>query len=179
MNDQRENPAVLADGTAPLTPSEFLERLEAMGIAHESFSPEPVFTVEQSKQMRGELEGAHVKNLFLRNKKGVMWLVTCLEDRKVDLKALGDKLGAGRLSFARPERLMKYLGVIPGAVTTFAVINDPSGAVRVALDRALVEASRINLHPLTNSMTTTVAAEDLVRFLEAVDHAPRVIDFEH
>jgi Ala-tRNA(Pro) deacylase len=171
-------PAMLADGSAPLTPGEFLARLEAIGIGHETFEHAPVFTVEESKRMRGELDGAHVKNLFLRNKKGVMWLVTCLEDRQLDLKSLGEMLDAGRFSFASPERLMKYLGVIPGAVTAFAVINDTTGLVNFALDRALLNATCINLHPLTNTMTTAITPADLRKFLEAVNHPPTLIDFD-
>lgn len=178
MNDPSEVRRVLADGSAPLSPAEFLTRLEALGIAHETIEHAPVFTVEESKRMRGALDGAHVKNLFLRNKKGAMWLVTCLEDRRVDLKWLAETLGAGRFSFASPERLMKYLGVIPGAVTTFAAIHDVTGAVRVALDRGLLEASRVNLHPLTNAMTTTIRAQDLPRFLDAVAHPPKLIEFD-
>lgn len=178
MNDEGEIPAILAGGGAPLSPAGFLKRLESLGIAHSTFEHDPVFTVEESKRMRGDLDGAHVKNLFLRNKKGAMWLVTCLEDRLVDLKWLADTLGAGRFSFARPERLMKYLGVVPGAVTTFAAIHDTTGSVRVALDGGLLRAPSINLHPLTNAMTTTIRAADLLRFLEAVGHPPKLIDFE-
>ncbi len=178
MTDEAEIPRILADGSAPLSPAEFLVKLESLGIAHSTFEHAPVFTVEESKRARGNLDGAHVKNLFLRNKKGNMWLVTCLEDRQVDLKSLGERLGAGRFSFASAERLMKYLGVIPGAVTTFAAIHDTTGAVRVALDNALLNASRINLHPLTNAMTTTIRSADLLRFLEAVGHPPEIIQFE-
>jgi Ala-tRNA(Pro) deacylase len=178
VNDAREIAPILADGGTPLSAAEFLTKLESLGIAHASFEHEPVFTVEQSKRTRGNLDGTHVKNLFLRNKKGVMWLVTCLEDRVVDLKWLAEKLDAGRFSFASPERLMKYLGVIPGAVTTFAAVNDNTGSVRVALDSALLDSSRINLHPLTNAMTTTIGSADLLRFLEAVAHPPTLIEFE-
>src|SRR3546814_12479230 len=94
----------------------------------------PVFTVEEAKALRGELPGHHIKNLFLRNKKGQLWLVTCLEDRAVDLKGLGERLGAGRFSFGSADRLMTYLGVRPGAVTPFAVINDQEDAVPMVLD---------------------------------------------
>ncbi len=178
MNDPSETRSTLTDGTAPLSPAEFLAKLESLGIAHTTFEHDPVFTVEESKRMRGDLDGAHVKNLFLRNKKGKMWLVTCHEDRPVDLKWLAETLGAGRFSFASPERLMSYLGVTPGAVTTFAAINDNTRSVRVALDSALLNASRINLHPLTNAMTTTIGSADLLRFLDAVGHPPTLIEFE-
>ncbi len=138
----------------------------------------PVFTVEEAKAQRGELPGSHIKNLFLRNKKGAMWLVTCLEDRRIDLKALGTALEAGRFSFGSAERLMTYLGVLPGAVTPFAVINDKDAHVQVVLDRGLLDHDPINAHPLVNDMTTAIAAEDLIRFLEAVGHPPRIFDLD-
>ncbi len=167
----------LIDGTPPATPEDLLARLEALGIAQTSVEHPPVFTVDEAKALRGELPGAHIKNLFLRNKKGVMWLVTCLEDRRIDLKNLGERLGAGRLSFGSAERLMHYLGVLPGAVTPFAVVNDHRGAVTVALDRDLLERDPVNCHPLTNTRTTAITARDLVRFLEAGGHTPQIIDF--
>ena len=138
----------------------------------------PVFTVEEAKALRGELAGGHVKNLFLRNKKGRMWLVTCLEDRRIDLKALGERLGGGRLSFGSAERLMTYLGVVPGAVTPFAAINDKTGAVTVVLDREVFAQAPINAHPLANDMTTAIEPDDLVRFLEAENHPPEILDFD-
>jgi Ala-tRNA(Pro) deacylase len=104
-----------------------------------------------------------------------MWLVVCPEDREVDLKDLGERLGAGRLSFGSADRLMKYLGVIPGAVTPFAVINDKGGHVRVVLDQKLRTVGALNFHPLDNAMTTNIGADDFVRFLEAENHAPRFI----
>jgi Ala-tRNA(Pro) deacylase len=172
------NPNVLLDGTAPATPQSIIETLTAVGIASHTHSHAPVFTVEQAKILRGELPGAHIKNLFLRNKRGRMWILTCLEDRTLDLKQLGTRLGSGRLSFGSPQRLMSYLGVIPGAVTPLAVINDRSGAVVVVLDRALVEAATINVHPLTNSRTTALTPAGLLAFLNAVDHAPTIMDFD-
>ncbi len=117
------------------------------------------------------------RNLFLRNKKGVMWLVTCQEDREIDLKALGERLGAGRFSFGSAERLMKYLGVLPGAVTPFAVINDRRSQVAVVLDSTLPEQDPVNCHPLVNTMTTALSGYDLVRFLEAEGHPPQLLDF--
>jgi len=162
----------LADGTAPATPAELLDRLVALGIDAKTVSHEPVFTVEEAKMHRGELPGAHTKNLFVRDKKGVMWLVVAIESQPVDLKALAEALGHKRFSFASHERLMKYLGVIPGAVTPFGVMNDHGGAVRVALDESLRAHEIWNFHPLDNAMTTTLRGEDMVRFLEAVHHPP-------
>ena len=137
----------------------------------------PVFTVEQAKALRGDLPGHHIKNLFLRNKKEEMWLVVALEDRPVDLRRLGDELGAGRLSFGSPDRLRRTLGVEPGSVTPLALINDEARVVRLALDRGLTSGGPVNAHPLVNTMTTAIAAEDLQRFFEATGHVPLWLDF--
>ncbi len=153
--------------------------LERLGARTTLVTHPPVFTVEQAKRHRGADEaGAHVKNLFVRNKKGEMWLVTTLEDRPVDLKALGRRIGAGHLSFASPERLRAHLGVEPGSVTPFAAMNDREGVVRVVLDAAILAAERVHCHPLTNDRTLAIAPRDLVRFLEDCAHAPGTIDFD-
>jgi Ala-tRNA(Pro) deacylase len=172
-----ETPSRLADGGAPATPEDLLARLRALGIAARTIEHPRVFTVEESKSLRGQLEGGHTKNLFLRNKKGVMWLVTCLEDRQVDLKTLGAALDMGRPSFGSADRLMRFLGVVPGAVTPFAVLNDTGGQVRVALDRRMMaDHELLNFHPLDNAMTTTLSPADLRRFLDAVAHPPVLLD---
>ena len=161
--------------TLPTSPEQLLARLAALGLKTRTVSHPPVFTVEEAKALRGELPGAHIKNLFLRDKKGKMWLVVAEEDRPIDLKALGELLG-GRLSFGSADRLMIYLGVLPGAVTPFAVINDRERLVTVALDAGMLLRSPLNYHPLRNDRTTAIAPEDLVRFLEAEGHPPRILD---
>jgi Ala-tRNA(Pro) deacylase len=117
-----------------------------------------------------------VKNLFLRDKKGEMWLVVAEEDRKIDLKALAARIGAGKVSFASAERLMQYLGVIPGAVTPFGLINDRACRVRVVIDAGLLAHDPVNVHPLANDRTTAIAPGDLLRFIEACGHRPQVLD---
>jgi len=169
---------LLLDGSAPATPQSIIDSLTAIGVENQTHNHAPVFTVEEAKSLRGELPGAHIKNLFLRNKRGGMWILTCLEDRTLDLKTFAVRLGSGRLSFGSSQRLMSYLGVIPGAVTPLAVINDRSGAVNVVLDRALMDASTINVHPLTNSQTTAITPAGLLAFLNAVDHAPTIMDLD-
>ena len=159
------------------TPEQLFAKLDALGIAHRTVSHPPVFTVEEAKKLRGELPGAHIKNLFLRNKKEEMWLVVALEDRAIDLKRLGEVLGAGRLSFGSPERLKTYLGVEPGSVTPFSVINDTGHKVTLVLDRGLEQDGPINAHPLTNTMTSALSLTDLLRFFEATGHVPRWLDF--
>ena len=160
-----------------LSPQDLFQKLDALGIAHRTVEHPPVFTVDEAKAMRGALPGAHIKNLFLRNKKEEMWLVVALEDRVVDLKRLGEVLGAGRLSFASPERLKRHLGVAPGSVTPLALANDEGHGVRLALDRGIVEAGPVNAHPLVNTLTTALSAADLLRFFAATGHAPRWLDF--
>jgi Ala-tRNA(Pro) deacylase len=160
-----------------LTPQHLFARLDALGLAHRTVEHAPVYTVEQAKEHRGVLPGHHIKNLFLRNKKEAMWLVVALEDRAIDLRKLGERLGAGRLSFGSPERLRTHLGVEPGSVTPFAVANDTAHQVTLVLDRAVAAGGPVNAHPLTNTMTTAIAFADLARFFEATGHAPQWLDF--
>ena len=167
---------LLVGGSAPRRPSDLLAYLEELNIESATFEHPAVFTVEEAKAHRGSLEGAFTKNLFVRDKKGVMWLIVALEDRVVDLRALAESLGHKRFSFGSPERLMKYLGVIPGAVTPFGVFNDVTGAVQVALDKGLRAFDLWNFHPLDNGMTTTIGPADMIRFLESVRHPPRWVD---
>ncbi len=162
----------------PTTPEQLLARLGELGIAQHTTRHQPVFTVDEAKALRGEMPGSHIKNLFLKNKKGGMWLVTCLEDRRIDLKALAARLGSGRFSFGSAQRLMTYLGVEPGAVTPFAVINDRRRAVKMVLDRGVLAAAPVHAHPLVNDMTTSIAPADLLRFLEAEGHPPEIIDLD-
>lgn len=172
-------PAQLADGGRPATPEDLFQRLRALGIETTTVEHPPVFTVEEAKSLRGELPGAHTKNLFLRNKKGRMWLVVCLEDREIDLKQLGDWLESGRLSFASADRLMRHLGVVPGAVTPFSLINDVGGRVQAVVDAGMMARfQRLNFHPLDNAMTTGIAPADLERFLADTGHPPQSLDFD-
>ncbi|MHA1600122.1 MAG: prolyl-tRNA synthetase associated domain-containing protein [Alphaproteobacteria bacterium] len=160
----------------PTSPETLLARLESLGIETHTVNHPPVFTVEQAKALRGELPGHHIKNLFLRNKKKRMWLVVCLEDRQLDLKALAAALDAGRFSFGSAERLMTHLGVEPGSVTPFAAINDTNAQVAVVLDTAVTTNGPVNCHPLVNNMTTAIAPADLIRFLESIGHPPHLLD---
>lgn len=160
-----------------LDPQQLFARLDQLGISHRTVEHPPVFTVDEAKALRGNLPGHHIKNLFLRNKKEEMWLVVAIEDRAVDLKRLGEVLGAGRLSFGSPERLRRHLGVEPGSVTPLALINDESRNVRLAFDRGLMDGGPVNVHPLVNTMTTAMTAADLLRFFAATGHPPHWLDF--
>jgi Ala-tRNA(Pro) deacylase len=163
------------DGS-PTTPAALLQFLAEHGIAHRTVEHPPVFTVEQAKALRGSLPGGHIKNLFVRNRREEMWLVVALEDAGIDLKRLADHLGAGRLSFGSAERLLRVLGVKPGSVTPFALINDRDRQVRLVLERQVLKHDPINAHPLVNSMSTAVSPQGLLRFLAVTGHAPRLID---
>jgi Ala-tRNA(Pro) deacylase len=135
------------------------------------------FTVEEARAMRGEIPGAHCKNLFLKDKNASLWLVVCLEDSRVDLKALPAMIGSSRLSFGNSELLRQVLGVDPGSVTPFALINAVPGSVRVVLQQAMMRHDLLNYHPLENSATTTISSEDLVKFITACGHDPRILPF--
>jgi Ala-tRNA(Pro) deacylase len=167
--------------TAPMTaalaatPDALFAALDRLGIAHPTVSHPPLFTVEQSQSLRGTIAGGHTKNLFLKDKKDALFLVTALEDAAIELKSLHRRLGAsGRFSFGPADLMRETLGVAPGAVTPFGAINDIAHRVTVVLDAALMEHSVINAHPLVNTMTTSIARGDLVRFLEATGHPPRI-----
>jgi Ala-tRNA(Pro) deacylase len=160
-----------------LSPQQLFDRLDTLGISHKTVEHPPVFTVEEAKTHRGVLPGHHIKNLFLRNKKEEMWLIVAIEDRAIDLKRVGEVLGAGRLSFGSPDRLRRTLGVEPGSVTPFSVVNDQPHQVRLVLDSGLREGGPINAHPLVNTMTTTLTLADLERFFAATGHTPRWLDF--
>jgi len=157
------------------TREKLLIHLAELGIETETVDHEPLFTVEESKALRGEIPGGHTKNLFLKCKKGSLWLITALEETPVDLKTLHKKLGSGRLSFGNAQLLEESLGIKPGAVSTFGVINDTDHRVTVVLDKALMEHERINLHPLVNTATTGISREGLLTFLRATGHEPQIM----
>lgn len=159
----------------PATPADLFAFLDRLGIAHTTVSHAPLFTVEQSQALRGTIPGGHTKNLFLKAKTGALFLVVALEDAAIDLKRLHLLLESGRFSFGSADLLRSVLGVEPGAVTPFAAINDTQGAVSVILDAAMMRHARLNFHPLENTRTTTIGRDDLIRFLEATGHPPRII----
>jgi Ala-tRNA(Pro) deacylase len=162
-------------GHGPATRDDVLKRLEALGIASRTVDHPPLFTVEESRALRGEIPGAHTKNLFLKCKKGTLWLVVALEDAGIDLKRLHGKIGSGRLSFGRAELLMEVLGVPPGSVTPFSLMNDAERRVNVVLDAAMMRCKVLNFHPLVNTATTTIARDDLLAFIRACGHEPRIL----
>lgn len=161
---------------APLGKAGLLSCLDALGIAHDTVDHPPLRTVADSQALRGEIAGAHTKNLFLKDRKDHLFLVVLLEDASVDLKRIHEKIGAnGKVSFGKPELLMEVFGVVPGAVTAFGAVNDRQGRVKVVLDANLMREELINCHPLVNTSTTTISSRDLIRFLEHTGHPPAII----
>jgi len=160
----------------PATPADLFALLDRLGIAHTTVTHAPLFTVEQSRALRGTIAGAHTKNLFLKDKKGALFLVTALEDAVIELKSLHRLLEAsGRFSFGSADLMRETLGIEPGSVTPFAATNDGERRVTVVLDAGLMRYETINAHPLSNTMTTSIARTDLLKFLEATGHPARIV----
>ena len=156
-------------------PDELFAYLDRLGIAHKTVRHAAAFRVDEARALRGQIPGAHTKNLFLRDKKGAAFLVVALEDAAIELKSLHRRLGAsGRFSFGSAALLGELLGVEPGSVTPFAAMNDTASRVTVVLDAAMMAHEVLNFHPLRNTATTTISRDGLVKFLEATGHKPRI-----
>jgi Ala-tRNA(Pro) deacylase len=159
-----------------MTPEELFARFDALGIARRTHSHPPVFTVAQAAAVRGSLPGGHCKSLFLKDKKGGFWLAVMLEERRIDLKKLAARLVAPRFSFGGAADLHRLLGVRPGSVTPFALLNDVGNLVTPVLDAAMLEYDPLNYHPLENDRTTAISPGDLLRLIAASGHVPRIED---
>ncbi len=151
------------------------DRLRALGIAWKTYEHQPVFTVEEAAALYDGQPGGHSKNLFLKDKKDGLWLVTLRDDLRLDLNALSRQLGSPRFSFGSAELLVATLGIEPGSVTPFAVMNDTAGVVRLVLDEGMLALEPLNFHPLRNDRTTAIAAADLLRFVRATGHDPLIV----
>lgn len=161
----------------PKSAEDLIAFLDSHGIKTNTVAHAPLFTVADSQRLRGEIDGAHTKNLFLKDKKGAYFLLTVGEEATIDLKAVHTIIGAsGRVSFGSAEKLMELLGVLPGAVTPFGVINDVAGAVTMVFDAALMRSETINAHPLVNNRTTAISSADLLRFVRLTGREPRVLN---
>ena len=159
----------------PATPDDLFAYLESLGITSETKHHPAVFTVEESKKLRGEIPGAHVKNLFIKDKKSNLFLISAVENTKIELKTIHEVIGGqGRVTFCSADTLREFLGVEPGSVTPLAVFNDQDCKVKVILDERLMEHDRINVHPLVNTMTTGLTKADLIAFLKATGHEPLI-----
>jgi Ala-tRNA(Pro) deacylase len=158
-------------------PQDLLAFLDAHGIDHRTTEHEAVFRVGEGEAIKAALPGGHSKNLFLKDAKGRLWLICALDRTVIDLKALPARIGSARLSFGSAERLYDALGVRPGSVSLFALINDSSRAVSLVLDRALLERDPIHFHPLVNTATTAIHPAGLFHFLDILGVKPQIVDF--
>lgn len=159
----------------PATRDDLMRRLDELGILTTTVEHQAVFTVAESAELDRSIPGGHTKNLFLKDAKGRLYLVIAHAHTKIDLKALPERLGSARLSFGKPELLAEVLGVTPGSVTAFALINDAGRRVDTVIDEALMQFDTINAHPLTNTATTNIARDELLRFIRACGHEPRIL----
>ena len=167
-----------ARGGAKAGRADLFAFFDALGIVVETAAHPPVFTVAEARALRGRIPSGHCKCLFLKDKKGGLWLVVADESRRVDLTALSRRLGAPRFSFGKPDLLREALGVEPGSVTPFALINDRAARrVRPVLDAEMLARDRLNFHPLENTATTTIAPADLRAFVAACGHTPYIVNF--
>jgi len=174
------NAGIMRAATPPTPPADragLLAYLDALGVAHFTVDHPPVFTVAEGDALKADMPGGHTKNLFLKDKTGALFLISALQSTEIDLKRLHKRLGCGRLSFGKPELLRDALGVTPGSVTAFALVNDPDKQVRFILDAALMDHDPVNFHPLRNDATTAVSREDFLTFVRALGREPEIIDF--
>lgn len=160
------------------TRADLIAFLDAHGIAHSTLDHPAVFRVGEGEGIKDALPGGHTKNLFLKDAKGQLWLISALGETAIDLKTLHPVIGSARLSFGNPELMLETLGVTPGSVTALGLINDSDHRVRFVLDAALARADPVNFHPLTNTATTAVSQADFRRFLAALEVEPLIVDFE-
>ncbi|WP_310032890.1 prolyl-tRNA synthetase associated domain-containing protein [Caulobacter rhizosphaerae] len=159
------------------TRADLLSFLDAHGVAHATLDHPPVFRVEEGLEIKAALPGGHTKNLFLKDAKGQLWLISALGETAIDLKRLHTVIGSARLSFGNAELMLETLGVTPGSVTAFGLINDTDHRVRFVLDAALAKADPVNFHPLSNDATTAVSQAGFRRFLAALGVTPMIVDF--
>lgn len=160
------------------TRADLMALLDALGVETLTHDHPAVFRVGEGEEIKAAIPGAHTKNLFLKDAKGQLWLISAADRTAIDLKRLHQVIGSARLSFGNAELMAQTLGVTPGSVTAFGLINDTEHRVRFVLDRVLAEAERVNFHPLINTATTTVGAKGLARFLDALGVDRQIVDFE-
>lgn len=161
----------------PVTRSELFLKLDTLGINHATRDHAPIFTVEESAAIKADMAGGHTKNLFLKDKAGSFFLICAQSDTPIKINKLHPVLGCKRLSFGKPEALLEKLGVTPGSVTLFSVINDEPAQVTLIIDKRLTKHETVNFHPLLNDATTAISSVDMIKFAKATGHDPIILDF--
>ena len=159
----------------PTSPETLMSTLTSLNISYTTRTHPPLRTVADAKAFRGDMRGAHIKNLYLRDRKKRNFLLVVEEDKSIDLKALPGLIGSDRLSFGSADRLLEMLGVRPGAVSPFTLINDPNHHVQLVLDADLADQPSLFAHPLVNDMTLGVSGADLIRFFAYTGHNPKLL----
>jgi Ala-tRNA(Pro) deacylase len=167
-----------ATDRSPASEADLFAHFDALGVSRVTHRHRPVFTVEEGADLKAAMPGGHTKNLFLKDKKGAIFLISAISDTAIDLNATSKLLGAGRFSFGSAERLMQHLGVEPGSVTLFAIINDPERAVTLVLDEALFAHDLVNFHPLKNDATTAISPADMLKFVRSFGREPIRLAFD-
>ena len=160
----------------PATRVELFSKLDELGIVHETYDHAPVFTVEESAEIKSKMPGGHSKNLFLKDKAGDFFLICAQSDTPIKINKLHPVLGCKRLSFGKPEALLEKLGVTPGSVTLFSILNDSKCEVTLIIDKRLTDHEVVNFHPLLNDATTAISSKDMIAFAKATGHDPMIID---
>ena len=159
----------------PASRADLMQRFELLAISVTTQDHVPVYTVDEARLAHGDIAGGHCKNLFCKDEKGVLWLIVALEDSRINLKTAPAKIGSRRLSFGKPDLLMEVLGVEPGSVTPFGLINDRENRVNVILDATMMALPILNFHPLRNDASTSISSGDLVKFIQSCGHTPKII----
>ena len=160
----------------PTSPEMLMEKLESLGIEYTLTKHEAVFTVAESEKIDSEISGTHCRNLFLRDKKKKNYLLCLQNATEVDIKKLSEILDAARLSFGSSDRLWEYLGVRPGSVCPFSIMNDTQNQVEIFLDKSMMEKEIVNFHPLLNTMTVSLKPDDLLKFIESIGRVAHIVD---
>ena len=160
----------------PTTREQLLAHLEGLGIAYKIYEHPPVFTVAESEQYETNIPGMHCRNLFLYDKKKRMFLITAANETMIDLKKLDKLIESGRLSFCSPSRLWEFLGIKPGSVNPFCIMNDKEAKVRMIIDATMMEADIINVHPMDNAATIGISPQDLLKFMDSIGHKYDILD---
>lgn len=160
----------------PVSPEKLFNILKRHGISYALYHHAAIFTVAEGEHLKKDIPGEHCRNLFLRDKKGAMFLVVAANETQIDLRKLAGLLGCGRLSFGSAERLWQYLGIRQGAVNPFCILNDTEKRVRLVLDKGMMAAEIVNYHPMDNAMTIGLSPGDLLRFIRETGHEPEIVD---
>lgn len=178
MNQKPQTAENITENLDPLptSPEKILAMLDELGIVYQLYEHDPIFTVAEGEHLKAGMPGIHCRNLYMRDNKKNNVLVVAANETQIDLKKLPDLLGCGRLSFGSADRLWEFLGIRPGSVNPFTVINDKDHQVTLYLDKTLMEADLLNVHPMDNAKTVGLAPSDLARFLEKIGHPFRIID---